>query len=135
MLPFDEEFQEQVCWLKQGILIPFLWLAIVNSFTYLSVRQGQFLAFPQVLGFVNAVAFSEQNVETELEARLERVRHGLGLEGPNTWGRAGDCFLLVSHTFENFFLNGYNVFYHKGILKMEQKLGGVAIPESKPFTS
>lgn len=44
---------------------------------------GTILAFSQVLGFVNVVAFSEQNVETELEARLERVRHGLGLEGPN----------------------------------------------------
>lgn len=135
MLPFDGEFQEQVFWLKQGILILFLWLAIVNSFTYLGIRQGQFLAFSQVLGFVNVVAFSEQNVETELEARLEWVGLGLGLEGPNAWSRAGYCFLLVSHTFKNFFLNGYNVFYHKGILKMEQKLGGVAIPEPKPFTS
>lgn len=55
----------------------------MNSFTYLGIRQGQFLAFSQVLGFVNVVAFSEQNVETELEARLERVGLGLGQEGPN----------------------------------------------------
>lgn len=58
---------------------------------------------------------------------------------------AGGTFILeavqdiafLSATPSRGFLNIYiyNVLYHKGILKMEQKLGGVAIPESKPFTS
>jgi hypothetical protein len=46
-----------------------------------------------------------------------------------------DIAFCLSATPSRIFLNGYNVFYHKGILKMEQKLGGVAIPEPKPFTS
>lgn len=40
------------------------------------------------------------------------------------------CLLVI---FLRIFLNGYNVFYYKGILKMEQKLGGVVILEFKFF--
>lgn len=48
---------------------------------------------------------------------------------------AGYCFSSCQPHLQDIFLNGYNTFYHKGILKMEQKLGGVAIPQSKTFTS
>lgn len=64
-------------------------------------------------------------METEREARLERAGHGLGQDIA--------FFLSATPSRIFFFKNGYNVLYHKGILKMEQKLGGVAIPESKPL--
>lgn len=48
---------------------------------------------------------------------------------------AGYCFPSSQPHLQGFLKNGYNTFYHKGILKMEQKLGGVAIPQSKTFTS
>lgn len=68
-------------------------------------------------------------------ARIERVGHELRLEGFSCLRQWQDiAFLLVSHTFKTF-KSGYNTFYHKGILKMEQNLGGVAIPQSKNFTS
>lgn len=94
------------------------------------------MAFSQVVRYVNVVAFIEQNVESELYSQVGRVGYELGLECLSCLRQWQDiAFLLVSHTFKTFFLNGYNTFYHKGILKMEQKLGGVAIPQSKTLTS
>lgn len=70
--------------------------------------------------------------------RLERVAHEPGLEDLSRLRPWQDiAFLLVGHTFNTntFFFNGHNALYHKGIVKMEHTLGGVAIPEAKTFTS
>lgn len=47
---------------------------------------------------------------------------------------AGYCFSSCQPHLQDFFKNGHNALYHKGILKMEHKLGGVAIPRSKTLT-
>lgn len=73
-------------------------------------------------------------------ARTERVGPELGLEDLSCLRQWQDiAFLLVSHTFKTF-QNGYNTFLSQGYSKKKKKkwnkhLGGVAIPESKTFTS
>lgn len=46
---------------------------------------------------------------------------------------AGYCFPCQPHL-QDFLKNGHNSLHHKAILKMEQNLGGVAIPQLKTFT-
>lgn len=88
---------------------------------------------------MSVVAFTEQNVEPELHSQNRESSHDLGLEDFSCVRQWQDiAFLLVSHTFKAlflFFFKGDNTLYLKGILKMEQKLGGVEIPQSKTFTS
>ena len=69
-----------------------------------------------------------------IQTRLERVGDELGLVGLSSLTLRQDIAFLVSHTFKTFLKNGYNSLYHKAKLKMEQNLGGVAIPQLKTFT-
>lgn len=94
------------------------------------------MAFSQVVMYVNVVALAEQNVGSELCSQNREVEPEAGAGGPfMSEAVAGYCLPSCQPHLHGFLKNGYNTFYHKGILKMEQQLGGVEIPQSKTFTS
>lgn len=86
--------------------------------------------------YVNVVALAEQNVGSELCSQNREGEPEAVAGGPfMSEAVAGYCLPSCQPHLHGFLKNGYNTFYHKGILKMKQKLGGVEIPQSKSFTS
>lgn len=92
------QFQQHIYWGNQGARIFFLWLAIMSSVISLGVCQsthdlGQFMAFSQVVKYVNVVAFTEQNVEPELYRQNREGGPWAGAAGPfMSETAAGYCF-------------------------------------------
>lgn len=88
------QFQQHIYWGNQGAWIFFLWLAIVSSVISLGVCQsthdlGQFMAFSQVVRYVNVVAFTEP----ELYRQNREGGPWAGAAGPfMSEAVAGYCF-------------------------------------------
>lgn len=81
-------------------------------------RLGTIYGIFPVVRYVNVIAFTEQNVEPELHTQNREGGPRAGAAGPFTSEAvAGYCFPSSVTPLRLFFLNGYNTFYHKGILK------------------
>lgn len=81
-------------------------------------RLGTIYGIFPVVRYVNVIAFTEQNVEPELHTQNREGGPRAGAAGPFTSEAVAGYFFPSSVTpLRLFFKNGYNTFYHKGILK------------------